>query len=90
MTKRERSSRADRLSLERSPDVLLDGLLEGGPLPDDAPARWQPVTEVLTALTSAPGSGELSGETRALARVPGPAAPRAAAGPGPPPPPGLG
>ncbi len=68
MTKRERSSRAERLSLERSPDVLLDSLLEGGPLPDDAPARWQPVTEVLTALTSAPGSRELSGETRALAQ----------------------
>ncbi len=67
MTKRERSSRADHLSLERSPDVLLDGLLEGGPLPHDAPAWWLPVTEVLTALTSGPGRGELSGETRALA-----------------------
>jgi hypothetical protein len=98
MTKRERSSRPDRPSLERSLDALLDrslldrdwrdsGLLDPGALdcaspdrvsldraalgrgatPDDDPARWQPVAQVLAALTSAPESSELTGEARALA-----------------------
>jgi hypothetical protein len=67
MTKRERSSRPDPPCVERSPDVLLDALLEGGPLPDDDPARWQPAAQVLTALTSAPESSELTAEPQALA-----------------------
>jgi hypothetical protein len=108
MTKRERSSRPDRPSLERSLDALLDrslldrdwrdsGWLDPGALdcasldsaaldrvsldrvsldraalgrgatPDDDPARWQPVAQVLAALTSAPESSELTGEARALA-----------------------
>lgn len=67
MTIRERSSQPDRPSGERSLDALLDALLEGGPLPDGERARWQPVAEVLTALTSAPESSELTGEARALA-----------------------
>ena len=47
---------------------MLDALLDGGPLPDgEDPARWQPVAQVLTALTSAPESSELTGEARALA-----------------------
>jgi hypothetical protein len=47
---------------------MLDALLDGGPLPDgEDPARWQPVAQVLTALTSAPESSELAGEARALA-----------------------
>ncbi len=61
--RRERSSRPDRPSEEWS----LDALLEGGPLPDGDRARWQPVSQVLTALTSVPESSELSGEARALA-----------------------
>ncbi|HEY2277006.1 MAG TPA: hypothetical protein VGI00_01535 [Streptosporangiaceae bacterium] len=103
MTKRERSSRPDRPSLERSLDALLDrslldrdwrdsGWLDPGALdcasldsaaldrvsldraalgrgatPDDDPARWRPVAQVLAALTSAPESSELTGEARALA-----------------------
>jgi hypothetical protein len=113
MTKRERSSRPDRPSLERSLDALLDrslldrssldrdwrdsgsldpgaldcasldsvsldrvsldraalgrGSLGRGATPDDDPARWQPVAQVLAALTSAPESSELTGEARALA-----------------------
>jgi hypothetical protein len=61
--RREKSSRPDRPSDERS----LDALLEGSPLPDGDLARWQPVSQVLTALTSVPASSELSGEARALA-----------------------
>jgi hypothetical protein len=61
--RREQSSRPDRPGEERS----LDALLEGGPLPDGDRARWQPVSQVLTALTSVPASSELSGEGRALA-----------------------
>jgi hypothetical protein len=60
--RREKGSRPDRSSDERS----LDALLEGGPLPDDDLARWQNVSQVLTALTSVPASSELSGEARAL------------------------
>ena len=67
MTKHERSSRPDRLSLGRSADPMLDALLDRAPLPDEDPARWQPVAQVLTALTSAPESSELAGEARALA-----------------------
>ncbi|HEX9356603.1 MAG TPA: hypothetical protein VF933_22660 [Streptosporangiaceae bacterium] len=68
MTKHERSSRPDRLSVGRSADPVLDALLDGRPLPDgEDPARWQPVAEVLTALTSAPERSELTGEARALA-----------------------
>jgi hypothetical protein len=68
MTKHERSSRPDRPSLERSLDALLDrSLLDRGATPDDDPARWQPVAQVLAALTSAPESSELTGEARALA-----------------------
>ena len=65
--KRELSSPPDRPSPERSPDALLDTFPAGRPLPDDDPARWQPVTQVLIALTSAPDSSELAGEARALA-----------------------
>jgi len=61
--RREKSSRPDRPSDERS----LDALLEGSPLPDRDLSRWQPVSQVLTALTSVPASSELSGEARALA-----------------------
>ena len=61
--RREQSSRPDRPTAERS----LDALLEGGPLPDGDQPRWQPVSQVLTALTSVPASSELSGEVRALA-----------------------
>ena len=46
---------------------MLDALLDRAPLPDEDPARWQPVAQVLTALTSAPESSELAGEARALA-----------------------
>ena len=54
--------------MERSLDALLDGdSLDGGSLPDGDPARWQPVAQVLAALTSAPESSELTGEARALA-----------------------
>jgi hypothetical protein len=83
MTKRERSSRPDRPSRERSLDALLDqslldrsvpdsGFLDRNWLdrvatPDGDPARWQPVAQVLAALTSAPESSELTGEARALA-----------------------
>ncbi|MGI8449474.1 MAG: hypothetical protein ACR2MP_20295, partial [Streptosporangiaceae bacterium] len=63
MARRERNSRPDRPSEERS----LDALLDGGPLPDGDRARWQPVSQVLTALTSVPESSELNGEARALA-----------------------
>lgn len=35
--------------------------------PDDDPARWQAVDQVLAALTSAPESSELTGQARALA-----------------------
>lgn len=45
----------------------LDLLLEGHPLPDGDPARWEPAALVLAALTSAPESSELAGEARALA-----------------------
>ena len=72
MTRRERRSRPDRPSLERSLDALLDrswpgrdGPGPGGPGED--PARWQPVAQVLAALTSAPESSELTAEARALA-----------------------
>jgi hypothetical protein len=65
--RRQRGSQPDRPSGERSLDALLDALLEGGPLPDGEPARWQPVAQVLTALTSAPEGRELTGEARALA-----------------------
>jgi hypothetical protein len=61
--RREKSSRPDRPSDERS----LDALLEGSQLPDGDVARWQSVSQVLTALTSVPASSELSGEARALA-----------------------
>ncbi len=72
MTRRERRSRPDRPSLERSLDALLDGGWPGrdGPGPGgpgDDPARWQPVAQVLAALTSAPESSELAAEARALA-----------------------
>src|SRR6266478_2244725 len=98
MTKRERSSRPDRPSMERSLDALLDlgsldrGLRDSGLLdcvspgraspgrafpgraslgrsatPDGDLARWQPVAQVLAALTSSPESSELTGEARALA-----------------------
>jgi hypothetical protein len=78
MTKRERISRPDRPSLERSLDALLDrgsldqgsldhAPLDQGALADDDPARWQAVAQVLTALMSAPESSELTGEARALA-----------------------
>jgi hypothetical protein len=67
MTRREprgeQASRPDRPSEERS----LEALLEGSPLPGGDLARWQPVSQVLTALTSVPESSELSGEARALA-----------------------
>lgn len=68
MTKRERSSRPDRPSRERSVDALLDRASRGGGMPpDDDPARWQAVDQVLAALTSAPESSELTGQARALA-----------------------
>lgn len=68
MTKRERSSRPDRPSRERSVDALLDRASRGGGvLPDGDPARWQAVDQVLAALTSAPESSELTGQARALA-----------------------
>jgi len=67
MTRREprggQSSRPDRPGEERS----LEALLEGSPLPGGDLTRWQPVSQVLTALTSVPESSELSGEARALA-----------------------
>ncbi|MDX6339767.1 MAG: hypothetical protein QOG05_7107 [Streptosporangiaceae bacterium] len=66
MSTRERSSRPDRPGPGRSLDAQLDALLDGGPLPDGDP-RWQPVTQVLTALISAPESRELTGEGQALA-----------------------
>jgi hypothetical protein len=47
--------------------VPLDLLLEGHPLPDGDPARWEPAAQVLAALTSAPESSELAGEAQALA-----------------------
>ena len=50
----------DRVSLDRA-------ALGRGATPDDDPARWQPVAQVLAALTSAPESSELTGEARALA-----------------------
>ena len=68
MTKRERSSRPDRPSRERSVDALLDRASRGGGvLPGGDPARWQAVDQVLAALTSAPESSELTGQARALA-----------------------
>lgn len=67
MRKRERSSQPDRPSLERSLDALLGAPPGQGPLPDADPARWQPVAQVLAALTSAPERGELTGEAQALA-----------------------
>ncbi len=67
MTKYERSSRPDRPSPGRSADPMLDALLDGAQVPDEDPARWQPVARVLAALTSAPESSELAGEARALA-----------------------
>lgn len=62
-------------ALDRSP---LDGASAGhasrdgaspgrGATPDGDPARWQPVAQVLAALTSAPESSELTGEARVLA-----------------------
>ncbi len=77
--------------MERSLDALLDrscwtrGSLDRvAPLPDGDPARWQPVAQVLAALTSAPESSELTGQARALAEFrafasPGVAEPRRAA-----------
>ena len=76
MTKRERGSRPDRRSLEWSREAV-DTLLQGGPwpdgdlLPDGEPPRWQPVAQVLTALTSAAESRELTGEAQALAEFRG-------------------
>ncbi len=81
MTKRERRSRPGHPSGRWSLDALLDGSRPPGrdPLaaqdylaghdrvPDDDLARWRPVAQVLTALTSAPESSELAGEARALA-----------------------
>jgi hypothetical protein len=98
MTKRERSSRPDRPSRDRSLDALLDrswpdsgwpdrdwpdsgvpdqgspdqgwpdrGWPDRGARPDGDPTRWQPVAQVLAALTSAPESSELAGEAAALA-----------------------
>src|ERR1700722_4675507 len=54
------------------PGVLEPGLpdrgfLGRGAAPDGDPMRWQPVAQVLAALTSAPESSELTGEARALA-----------------------
>jgi hypothetical protein len=43
------------------------GSLGGVALPDGEPTPWQPVAQVLAALTSAPESSELTGEARALA-----------------------
>ena len=77
--RREKSSRPDRPSDERS----LDALLEGSPLPDGDLARWQPVSQVLTALTSVPASSELSRGGPGARGVPGPAAPRGGPGQGP-------
>jgi hypothetical protein len=60
----------DRASLDRA---LLDraslgpASLDRGVTPDGEPTRWQPVAQVLAALTSAPESSELSAEARALA-----------------------
>jgi len=51
----------------------------GEPAPGWRPARWQRVSQVLTALTSVPESNELSGEARALAEF-APAAPWRGAG----------
>ncbi len=50
----------DHASLDRE-------ALDREALPDGDPARWQPVAQVLAALTSAPESSELTGEARALA-----------------------
>jgi hypothetical protein len=63
----EHGSRPDRPGPERSFGVPLDLLLEGHPLPDGDPARWEPAAQVLAALTSAPESSELAGEAQALA-----------------------
>jgi hypothetical protein len=41
--------------------------LDCGAIPDGDPAQWQPVAQVLAALTSAPESSELTGEARAFA-----------------------
>ncbi len=68
MTRHGPSSRPDPPSPGWSADPMLDALLDGGPLPDgEDPARWQPLAEMLTVLTSAPESSELAGEARALA-----------------------
>ena len=86
MTRHGRSSRPDPPSPGWSADPMLDALLDGGPLPDgEDPARWQPLAEVLTVLTSAPESSELAGEARALAefRVRARAAPEPSRGPAP-------
>ncbi|HEY8045502.1 MAG TPA: hypothetical protein VIF35_14620 [Streptosporangiaceae bacterium] len=63
----EQGSRPDRPGPERPAGAPLDLLLEGHPLPDGDPARWEPAAQVLAALTSAPESRELAGEARALA-----------------------
>ncbi len=63
----EQRSRPDRPGPERPSGAPLDLLLEGRPLPDGDPGRWQPAALVLAALTSAPESSELAGEARALA-----------------------
>ena len=78
MRKRQRSSQPDHPGLEWSREASLDALLEGGPQPDgdpfpgDEPGRWLPVAQVLTALTAAPESRELTGEAQALAQFRGP------------------
>jgi hypothetical protein len=65
----DRSSR-DGASGDRGvPDSSVPdrGVPDRDALPDGDPARSQPVARVLTALTSAPESSELTGEARALA-----------------------
>ena len=59
----------DRVSPDRvSPDRVSPGRAPLGrsATPDGDLARWQPVAQVLAALTSSPESSELTGEARAL------------------------
>ena len=86
MTKRERSSRPDRPSRERSLDALLDrdsrDRAAGAPGRTVTPPGGSRSAQVLAALTSVPESSELTGEARALAEFRAFAESGAFAGPG--------
>jgi hypothetical protein len=69
MRHRERGTRNSQPGQDPSdPDQVLEALLAGCPLPDEAPAGLQPVADVLTALRQPAVPAELTGQASALAQ----------------------